>query len=258
MVVKNKIKSMLLDGKEVIGTWMVTPSSTNAEIFSKAGMDFIIIDLEHGPVSYETAQNMIRSAELHNTTPLLRVPTCSQSEILRGLEIGSHGIVVPNIETKDQASSVINYLKYSPSGNRGVSAFTRSSGFNAIGKKDRTNFANQQLLSVILVESLSAIKNIDSILTLPEIDVVYIGTYDLSQSLGQTDSLYSKEMINILEKTVRKIRDSGKAAGALSQSSNDTKNWINMGMQFIPYLVDCGIIFDGAKNIVNDFKSIRN
>ena len=78
---------------------------------------------------------MIRSAELQNTTPFLRVPYCSQSEILWGLEIGFHGIVVPNVETKLQADSVVSYLKYSPLGNRGVSAFTRSSGFNAIGKK---------------------------------------------------------------------------------------------------------------------------
>lgn len=258
MIIENKLKKKLKEGKTVFGTWMVIPSSTIAEIFAQAGMDFIIIDLEHGPFSYETAINMVRSLELHNTTPLLRVPYCTKSEILRGLEIGSHGIVVPNVESKKQADSVINAIKYGPLGNRGVSAFTRSSGYNAIGKKDRIMFANNQTLSVVLLESLDAINNIDEILSCSEIDVIYIGTYDLSQSLGQTDSLYTKEMINILEKTVKKIRDAGKSAGALSQSSEDTERWFNMGMQFIPFMVDCGIIFENAQNIVNDFISISN
>ena len=251
---KNLLKVKLKKGEVVFGTWVVIPSPTLVEVLGMAGMDFIIIDLEHGPMTYETSEDMIRASELVGCTPLLRVPHNSDHEILRGLEIGAHGITIPKVENLAEARMAIQAIKYAPEGNRGVSAFTRSSGYFAVDEANRTQKANDEVLTIILLESLEAINNLESIIDSSGIDVIYIGTYDLSQSLGETDNLYSSEIMKILEVTVKKVRDKGIAAGVLAQSEDDIKLWTDLGIQFIPFLVDCGIIYNSVQKLFKDFK----
>ena len=250
----NILKEKLKNGNVVFGTWMVIPSPTLAEIFGLAGMDFLVIDHEHGPFNYETSEDMVRACENVNCTPLIRVPNNSASEILRSLEIGAHGIVVPQIESQEQANFAINSMKYAPIGNRGVSAFTRASNYYGINQEHRTQILNDSTMSVLLIESVEAIKNLDEILECNEIDVIYIGTYDLSQSLGIIDDVNNTKVISIIEESVIKIRKSGVAAGILAQSIEDAKRWIDIGVQFIPYNADCGIIYD---NVSSKMKQLR-
>ena len=248
---KNKLKS----GEIVLGTWTVISSPTLTEIMGSSGLDFIIIDHEHGPFDFDTSENMIRAAENVGCTPLIRVPENNQSYILRALEIGSHGILVPQIENQNEASQAIQSMFYSPMGNRGVSAFTRASGFNAMGEKGRNLSVNDKILSILLVESAEAINNIEEIIEIDGIDVIYIGTYDLSHSLGTPDDIYSEKVLKALEKTVKIIRDKGLACGVLAQSKEDVSRWSNMGFQFIPYIAECGIIKEAFESTFKDLRS---
>ena len=252
----NLLKDKLKNGQIVFGTWMVIPSPTLVEIFGLAGMDFVVIDHEHGPFNYETSENMIRAAENAGCTPLVRVPTNSSSDILRSLEIGAHGIVVPQIENFDQAEFAIKSMKYAPIGERGVSAFTRSSNYYGIGEKNRTKKLNDSTLSMLLIESVDAINNLDAILECNDVDVIYIGTYDLSQSLGIIDDVNNEKVLSIIKESVLKIRKSGIAAGILAQSPEDAKKWIDIGVQFIPYIADCGIIYEGVSNKMKILKGL--
>jgi len=239
---ENILKNKLNNGDIVFGTWMVIPSPTVAEIFSMSGLDFIIIDREHGPISFETAEHMVRAVEQTSCTPLLRVSANTETEILRGLEIGSHGVVIPHVNTTEDAEYSINSAKYSPDGSRGVSAYTRSSGYYSVGEKGRTQYANDNTIVTVIIESVEGIKNIGQIAALDNIDIIYIGTYDLSQSMNCIDDLHNPKMLKTIEDTVQIIRDNGKCAGVLAQSGEDVKQWVNMGIQFIPYHVDCGLI----------------
>lgn len=243
---KNILKDRLKNGNVVFGTWMVIPSPTLVEVFGLAGMDFVVIDHEHGPFSFETSENMVRAAENSGCTPLIRVPTNSSSDILRSLEIGAHGIVVPQIENKIQANFAINSMMYAPKGDRGVSAFTRSSDYFGINIKNRAQKLNDSTLSMLLIESVEAINNLDEILECNDIDIIYIGTYDLSQSLGFVDDVNNEKVVSIIRESVVKIRKSGVAAGILAQSSEDAKRWIDIGVQFIPYIADCAIIHEAV------------
>ena len=245
---KNTLKEKLERGDNVFGTWMVIPSPTLVEIFGLAGMDFVVIDHEHGPFSFETSENMVRAAENSGCTPLIRVPSNSASDILRSLEIGAHGIVVPQIESKKQANYAINSMMYSPKGNRGVSAFTRTSNYFGINVKNRTQKLNSATLSMLLIESIEAINNLDEILECNDIDIIYIGTYDLSQSLGIIDDVNNEKVLSIIRESVLKIRKSGVAAGILAQTPEDAKKWIDIGVQFIPYIADCGIIHEAVSS----------
>ncbi len=248
---KNKLKS----GEVVLGTWTVISSPTLTEIMGSSGLDFIIIDHEHGPFDFDTSENMIRAAENVGCTPLIRVPENNQSYILRALEIGSHGILVPQIENKREAISAVNSIYYSPKGNRGVSAFTRASNYNAMGVKGRNTAVNDKILSILLVESSEAIANIEEIIEIDGIDVIYIGTYDLSHSLGTPDDIYSNKVIGALEKTVKIIRNKGLACGVLAQSEEDVTRWSGMGFQFIPYIAECGIIKEAFESKFSNLRS---
>lgn len=251
----NQLKRMLKKGKSCIGTWSVVPSASTANIMGAAGFDFVIIDMEHGPASFETAEDMVRALESEGSSPLLRVPSADAQMILRALEIGAHGIVVPQIETPEQARIVVSAAKYTPIGNRGVSAFTRSCGYYAAGQPGRTDKENQETMIVLLVEGINGIKNLEAISDVGNIDIIYIGTYDLSQALGIIDQLDSPELIKAVEKCVKTIRAKGIAAGVLAQNEQDIERWLNIGVQFIPYLVDCGIFHQACVNIVKKFKN---
>ena len=115
---ENLLKKKLNSGDIVLGTWTVISSSTLVEIMGSAELDFVIIDHEHGPFSFENSENMIRAAENTQCTPLIRVPENNSSYILRSLEIGAHGILVPQIDNRDQASKAIDSIYYSPRRNK--------------------------------------------------------------------------------------------------------------------------------------------
>lgn len=253
---KNNLKKELKKGNVIIGTWSVLPSIELMEILGICGFQFSIIDLEHGPFSYETAQKMIIAAELKNITPLVRVPHQHPQEILRALEIGAHGIVVPQIQNKDMAKKVIKSMYYAPMGTRGVSAYTRSSNYNSLEIKNRTSIVNKEVLSMILIENVEAINNLDEILTCENLDIVYLGTYDLSHSLGKNDNLHSKEILTIIEKSVNKINKAGKYAGILAQSLADVKRWKSLGIKLIAYQVDCGLITQELKTLITKINSV--
>ncbi len=250
----NVLKRALKQGKSCIGTWAVLPSVSAANVMGAAGFDFVIIDMEHGPMSFETAEGMVCALENESCTPLLRVPSCDAPTILRALEIGSHGVIVPQIATAQQAKEVVSAVKYSPSGNRGMSVFTRSCGYYAVDQPQRTDKENQETMIVLLVEDIKGINNLDKIASVKDIDVIYIGTYDLSQSLGIPDNVDSPKVIKAVEDCVKIIRAKGIAAGVLAQNENDIKQWLNIGVQFIPYMVDCAIFHQACSNIINKFK----
>jgi len=253
----NRLKDKLKIGEPVFGTWMVIPSPTVVELFGNIGMDFVIIDMEHGPITYQSAEDMIRAADVSNCTSLVRVPHNLDYEILRALEIGAGGVVVPSVSNKEEAGGAIRAMKYHPLGSRGVSPWTRSACYNGVGVPNRTESANDNTLAVLLVESVEAIEQIDSIIEVSQIDVLYIGTYDLSQSLGITDDLYNPKLLKILEKTIKRISDAGISAGVLAQSKKDAENWINMGASFIPLKADVGLIYSSIKDQFDALQTIK-
>ena len=145
----NFLKDMLATGATVIGTWSVIPSPTVADVLSLADLDFIIIDAEHGPVSYETAQNMIRACENNGCCPIYRVGDNDENLILRALEIGSHGVVIPQVTDAEGARRAAMATRYFPHGNRGYSPFTRAGSFTPT--QDHTNISNSSVLTAIIV-----------------------------------------------------------------------------------------------------------
>ena len=138
MIKNNHIKEKLKNNIPVIGTWIIVPSINNIDIICSSGIDFII-DREHGPITFETTQEMAIACDSRNVSPLMRVGDIEKSYIQNALDIGVHGIQIPNIETKKDALKVISYSKYPPVGDRGFSPFTRAGDYTNLNSKKLLN-----------------------------------------------------------------------------------------------------------------------
>ena len=239
----------LKNGQQVIGTWLTLPSPMAAEVIASAGLDFAIIDLEHGPHSYSEAAAISMAIEGRGSTPLIRVPENQDWMILRGLEIGTHGLVVPQITNSEEAKSAVRAAKYHPMGHRGFSPFSRSGGYNAEGVGGLAERKNAETTTILLVEGVTGIDNLDSILDVEGIDVIYLGTYDISQSVGMPGETNHPKVVSFVEDCVVRIRDRNIAAGCLAQSKEDIDRWKRIGIQFIAFAADCSLLYNACADL---------
>jgi len=258
MLKKNFVKQKLESGIPVIGTWGIIPSPVVTEIIASTNIDFIIIDQEHGPINFETAQQMAVACELHEVSPIMRVGGVNESDILKALDIGMHGIQIPNVVSALDVKDIIEYSKYPPIGNRGFSPFTRAGNFSIESSKILTEGANQNNIIGINIEGVNAINNIDEILKIKALDVIFIGLFDLSKALGIPGQVKDKRVMDQLEILTKKIISSGKYPGTIATNKEDMKKYIELGIKYILYLVDCEMLRNSYSKIVNDFKDIND
>jgi 4-hydroxy-2-oxoheptanedioate aldolase len=245
------LRERLDSGETVIGTWSVIPSSTTAEIMGNAGLDFSILDFEHGPLDLDTAQEMSRSLELSGCSPLVRVPRNEESWILRALETGVSGVAVPQITTKQDAADAVEAVRYHPIGNRGFSPYTRSAGYTSENAEKLPQQKNNSTICMLMIEGKKGINNLDGIVVVPGIDVIYIGTYDLSQSLGHPGEPTHPDVVEQLESVVQRIQNQNIAVGCLAESKDEIDQWKELGIQLIPYKADCAIINNAIRDVVS-------
>ncbi len=249
------LKERLRGGETVIGTFSGIPSPSLVEAIGYSGLDFIVIDAEHGPVEIQTAENMVRAAEITGMVPIIRVPVNESHFILRALDIGAHGVQVPHISTKDEAELAIEYSKYHPQGKRGLSPFTRA-GKYGLAADGHTLKTNENIIVVVNIEGAEGIQNLKEIITIPEIDVIFIGPYDLSQSLGKPGQVEDPEIVSCIKDNVKKIKNNGKSCGSFARDKKYLEILVDCGVQYITYMVDSAMILQSYKNLKELFERL--
>tara|TARA_B100000780_G_C21109363_1_gene448212 strand:- start:749 stop:1504 length:756 start_codon:yes stop_codon:yes gene_type:complete len=249
MIKNNFIKNKLENGESVIGTWQTIPSPIVTDIICSTGLDFVIVDAEHGPINFETAQEMAITCESRSVSPIMRVGNINEDDILKALDIGMHGIQIPNVTNAEDINKIITYSKYPPVGNRGFSPFTRSGGYSLENATTITEIANQNTLIGINVEGVEAINNIDQIIEVPELDIIFIGLFDLSKALGIPGEVDNPRVTNYLKELTEKILQSGKYPGTIATSKDKVLAFQDIGLKYILYLVDCEILRAGYSNL---------
>lgn len=253
---ESKLKQKLRERKAVIGTWSVLPSAAVTNVLGAAGFDFVILDLEHGPASLESVEEMARAADSEQCTALVRVPVNEESWILRVLETGAPGVVVPHISTRTEAEQAVKAIKYAPEGERGMSPYTRSGGYVPGDPKQWTKDANEQTMCVLIVEGVEGLRNLEDICSVPGVDVVYLGIYDISQSLGYPGEVNHPEVVAQVEACVKTIKDKGLAAGCLVQNEAGMRAYLAKGFQLLAYAADCALLHEACKSVVDRFRDI--
>ena len=256
MLKNNFLKEKLESGKIVIGTWLIMPSIVSADIVASCGLDFVVIDSEHGPANFETAQNMIIACESRGVSPCLRVGGICEADILKSLDIGSHCIHIPNINSRQDAEECIKFVKYPPLGIRGFSPFNRAGNYFSGYSRELTSIANKSVMLAVHIEGKEAIQNIDNILKIKGIDIIFIGLFDISKSLGIPGRVEDKRVTEILVNLTKKVNKAGKYPGSIVTNSKQLEIFIHYGVRYITYSADCEVLSNGYRRIVDDFKDI--
>jgi len=251
---KNYLKKTLQNGKVVFGPFMKFTDPAAVEIMGFAGFDFVIIDAEHGPISMENAQNMIRVAEAVNITPIIRVGSNDEVLILRALDIGAQGIEIPQINSKPDAVRAVKSVKYSPQGERGVCRYVRAANYSSMDKFKYFESANKETMIIAHIEGVEGINNLDEILSVSGIDVIFIGPYDLSQSLGIPGQVNHSLVVEKMKEVVLKCKQNKVAVGTFADDIETAKSWVSLGVQYMSFSVDVGILYEISKTIVNKLK----
>ncbi|MFH1878914.1 MAG: aldolase/citrate lyase family protein [Candidatus Omnitrophota bacterium] len=249
---RKNMKARLENGEALLGTWCGIPSPSLAEAIGLSGIDFAIIDAEHGPVSMETAQGMVRAFDVTGTPSLIRVSANEPHLILRALDTGASGIQVPHVSTAADAARVVGSAKYYPAGARGFTPFTRAGGYGtkAAGHTERSN---DETIVVVNVEGKKGVNNLDDISAVSGIDVVFVGPYDLSQSLGAPGKVDAPEIISAIKKCVKIAERKGLACGSYAGSSKYLDILVECGVRYITYMVDSAMIERAYRGVMGSF-----
>ncbi|MGD9567970.1 MAG: HpcH/HpaI aldolase/citrate lyase family protein [Sedimentibacter sp.] len=250
---KNLLKEKLKQGNTVFGTFIMTNGLDTAEIISYTGVDCIMIDGEHGSMDLETSGRMV-SLIKSRTTPLLRVPLNEVSLVKRGMDTGAAGLMIPMINTREDAEKAVQYCKYPPVGIRGVGA-GRAVLFGAPAEeiKDYYARANEETLVIVQIEHYLAVENIDEILSVPGIDIAFIGPMDMSTSMGLSGQLTHPEVLNNCRKVIEACKKHNVVPGTMTWAGG-MKLHLDMGFKFLLGGIDGQILFNGVKNLVEEYK----
>lgn len=240
----------------VFGSFSKTSDPAIIETLGRAGFDFIILDMEHGPNGIETVQNLIRAAQLSEMAPIVRVPSGNYEMIGKALDVGAAGVQVPQIGCAADVRAVIEHAKFAPLGMRGVCRFVRAAGYSSTSKSDYFRHANEALV-IIQIEGQAALDNLEEVLSVEGIDIVFVGPYDLSQSLGIPGEVEHPLVVEKTKQIVEVCLDKNVFVGNFTETIPQTEMWIAQGLRYMSYSVDVGILCEAGKALLSDFNRIR-
>ena len=246
----NPLKAKLKAGKSCIGVVCPGYWPELVEICGYIEYDYVQIDLEHGAMSTSQAAELVRAAEAGGITPVGRVPTNAAHHIMRFLDMGMQGVVVPHIQSKADAEAVVHAAYYYPYGDRGLGG-TRGSGYGALYNiQEWVTYTNNETLFVAIMEDKEGLANLDEILTVPQIDVVAIGHTDLSNSLGVPGDIYGPVITEAMRVAVDKIKRSHAALGLGATNGAVARKRIDeQGGQWIIVQLS-QLLINGAKELL--------
>lgn len=250
----SSFKKTLKEGKPVFGPFMKSLDPAFIEVAGYSGFDFVILDMEHGPAGFSELQNLIRAALLSNVIPIVRTSDSSEVSIAKPLDLGALGVQIPQVTSGAMAEACVKAARFFPEGERGVCRFVRAAKYSSMPREDYFRKANE-ILVIIQLEGKEAILDLDNILKVEGIDIIFIGPYDLSQSLGLPGQIGHPLVLETMNKIVTKARTSGKVVGTFTDSLQSAIMWKKAGVQYVSYSVDVGIFTTACSQIVLDLKS---
>jgi 2-keto-3-deoxy-L-rhamnonate aldolase RhmA len=252
----SSIKQRLARGELVLGTMISEVRNPNvAHLLALSGFDFVIIDCEHGTYSYETVSDMIAGARAANIEVIVRVPEIRKETILKPLDAGAGGLLVPQVGTPEEAREVIQLSKYAPQGNRGGAIRRPHCMYSRAGAVEVMDNANRTTFIAVQAESRLGIANADAIAATEGVDCLFCGPFDLSIDLGIPAQFEHPDEVAAIDKMLAACKKHGKAAGILLFSVAQLRPWIDKGMRFIVYSSDVNMLSDAACEAVAELRA---
>lgn len=248
------LKQKLKNNELTIGSWIMIGDPMSVEVMALAGFKWLVIDIEHTSIDLKTTENLIRTIQSKNIKALVRVSKNEEVIIKRVLDMGADGIIVPMINSKEDAIQAVEYAKYPPIGKRGVGLY-RASGYGTTFEEYK-KFVDEELVIIAQIEHIDAVKNIDDILSVEGIDGTIIGPYDLSGSMGYPGEFERDDVKSAVERVVGKCKEMNIPSGFHVVDTDPSKLQvkIDQGCTFLAYGIDYFFMRDAA---INGMKQLR-
>ena len=211
---ENRLLEKIQNGEQTVGTFFGAGNASIAEAIGRSGIDYIIIDMEHGPFETESVMEIMRGAELGGTTALVRVKDCSRPAILKPLDVGARGLIIPQVHTVDEVRQIVDYAKFYPLGNRGV-CFTRADGYGAdeIAQQPLEGYFRDSNASTMIIpqcETAGCLEHIEEVCAIEGVSGIFVGPFDLSCAMGMPGKFDDPEFQKALERVLKAVHDVGK------------------------------------------------
>lgn len=250
----NYFKQRLKSGEAQIGLWLGLASPYCAELAANAGFDWLLIDGEHAPNDLRSLLGQMQAIAPYASQPVIRPVSGDTALIKQILDIGTQTLLVPMVESAEQARELVRAMHYPPSGMRGVgSALARASRWNTV--PDYLDKADEQMCLLVQIESLDGLANLDAIVNVEGVDGVFIGPADLSASMGHRGKPGHPEVQAVIEDAIIRIRNAGKAPGILSADEKLAGRYIELGAAFVAVGVDTTVLMRGLQSLASKFKN---
>ncbi len=251
------LKKTLHEGGLVIGTMLSEVRNPNvAYLLAQCGYDYFIIDNEHGTYSAETVSNMIAAARGAGIAVIVRIPEIRRETIIKPLDAGAAGLLVPQVNTAGQAREIIVHAKYPPMGDRGVGLRRAHSRYGKVDAAEYLKQANQDTFIAVQAENPTAIENLEEIATVPGVDCVFVGPMDLSVGLGIPGQVTHPREVEAIDRVVEVCRRHNVVTGILMFDVAVLKPWVEKGMRFVAYSSDVSLLADAAARGIEELRSV--
>jgi len=244
MTKPNRMKAELKAGRTVFGTWSNLSSPLALNVIGQSGLDFVIIDMEHAPTSFETAEMQLYTTEATGCTPIIRLGEGSDPTILHALDIGTQSLLVSQVSTPEEALRISRASKYYPDGNRGLSPYTRNHGYSDANLPEKLRRANEEMFVGVLVEGELGMNNLEKIAKTPGLDMIYLGIFDISMAVCEPGDVRHPKVIKMVRECVRIIESQGLSAGSVAPDREYLKLLYDAGFRFLSYRVDSAMLRD--------------
>ena len=250
MMKKNGIKDSWNEGKSIVNGWSSMANTFSAEIMAASGFDSITLDMQHGLLGYQKVVEMLQAISGYDITPMVRVPWNEPSMVMKCLDAGAYGIICPMVNTKEECESFVSACRYAPRGNRSFGPVRA----RIYGGDDYFLHANDTLLNFAMIETSEAVDNLDKILSVEELDAVYVGPSDLAVTMGYVPFTYEKEVEDCIKHIVETCKKYNIKAGIHCPDGKTVKERFDIGYDLGTISADAALLTQASKREIADAK----
>lgn len=249
----NPFKQALKEGREQIGLWCSLCSNLADEVIAGSGFDWLLIDMEHAPTELTTLVGQLQAMAGGTAAPVIRPSWNDPVQIKRILDVGANNLLVPYIQNADEARAAVAATRYPPAGIRGVASIHRGNQFAR--DKAYAQRSNSDICVIAQIETTTALDNLEAIAAVDGIDSLFIGPSDLAASLGHVGNPGHPDVRTVIEKTITRIKATGKPAAILTAVEADAKHWISCGCTVVAVGSDLSVLARQTEALAARFKS---
>lgn len=250
-----KLKQAFKDGQTLVGTWLNAVSPAQVETIGYGGFDFVILDTEHSAYDIAGCENLVRAADAAQLPCLVRVSDDNPTSVSKVLEYGAQGVVVPHVGSQAEAEEAVRKAHYPPVGVRGAAPSIRAAHYGQTAWLDYLAQARAETMVVLQIEGHEGIQNLDAIMAVTGVDVLFVGPFDLSTVLGISGQLDHPLLLDTVGDIVQRARANNIAVGIWMPTPEQAGRWIERGVQLITVASNDLIFMEGCRSFAGRVKA---